>query len=57
MNRLVYFEEWETRREAVQREMAMKEWPRRRKVALIESVNPEWVEADGVLLPPARGRK
>ena len=57
VNRLVYFEEWETRREAVQREIAIKEWPRRRKVALIESANREWVEADGVLVPPLRGRK
>lgn len=52
VNKLVYYEEAESRSAAVRREMAMKRWPRARKIELIESVNPGWVEREGELLPP-----
>ena len=39
---LVYFEETEDVRAAIERENHIKGWLRSRKVALIESVNPRW---------------
>jgi putative endonuclease len=53
VNKLVYYEEAESRGAAIRREMAMKRWTRARKIALIESVNPQWIEAEGVLVPPS----
>jgi putative endonuclease len=39
---LVWFEEFASIDEAIQREKAMKEWPRAWKVNLIERSNPHW---------------
>jgi putative endonuclease len=42
VQRLVYFEQHETARAAIQREKNIKHWPREWKVDLIVSMNPEW---------------
>lgn len=39
---LVYYEDYESVRDAIAREKQMKNWRREKKVALIESANPEW---------------
>jgi putative endonuclease len=39
---LVYCEQYDDIRLAIQREKAIKHWPRSWKVRLIHSVNPEW---------------
>ena len=44
VHRLVWFREFESSREAIQREKTMKEWPRAWKVNLIERENPHWVD-------------
>jgi putative endonuclease len=41
-NRLVYLEEFDRIRDAIEREKQLKRWRREKKVVLIESVNPEW---------------
>jgi len=50
VNRLVYFEEAESRGAAMRRELEIKAWRREKKIALIESLNPEWKD----LAPPTR---
>ena len=40
--KLVYFEEGNDIREAIQREKQIKAGPRARKVALVETTNPKW---------------
>jgi putative endonuclease len=40
--RLVYFETFETIRDAIQREHNVKHWPRAWKVRLIVASNPDW---------------
>ena len=42
VKRLVYFEEYDTARAAIQREKNIKHWPREWKIDLIISMNPEW---------------
>jgi putative endonuclease len=42
IHRLVYFEEYESRQRAIEREKQIKRWRREKKVRLIESVNPDW---------------
>jgi len=42
VHKLVYFEEWEDIRGAIEREKQIKAGSRRKKVELIMSVNPEW---------------
>ena len=42
VNRLVWFEEFQTMEMAIQREKTIKHWVRDWKVALIEKVNPHW---------------
>ncbi len=41
-NRLVYFENFDDVKKAIDREKQLKGWSRRKKIALIESVNPRW---------------
>ena len=41
INRLVYFEQHDTARDAIFREKRIKAWNRGKRVALIESMNPE----------------
>ena len=40
--RLVYFEETQSVRAAIEREKQIKGWSRRKKISLIESDNPSW---------------
>jgi putative endonuclease len=40
IDRLVYFEEFATAKEAILREKQIKAWRREKRIALIESVNP-----------------
>jgi len=42
--RLVWFQEFGSVREAIQREKTMKEWPRVWKINLIERENPHWID-------------
>ncbi|KOH47134.1 GIY-YIG nuclease family protein [Sunxiuqinia dokdonensis] len=42
IDKLVYFEEFETYDEAFQRERQMKKWKRDWKIEIIENKNPEW---------------
>jgi putative endonuclease len=42
INRLVYYEVYDTPLEAIGREKQLKGWRRSRKVALIDSCNPTW---------------
>ena len=42
IDRLVYFEEFDSISEAIVRESEIKQMARRTKIALIESTNPEW---------------
>ncbi len=50
LNKLVYFEQFESMIEAIQREKQLKKWNREWKVELIETNNPEWEDLwDAVL--------
>jgi putative endonuclease len=42
INRLVYFEIFDSAITAIHREKCLKEWQRAWKIQLIEKVNPEW---------------
>lgn len=42
INKLVYYEETNDVRVAIEQEKHIKGWLRSKKIALIESVNPEW---------------
>jgi putative endonuclease len=42
INKLVYFEEYSTASDALQREKNMKHWPRVYKTRLIFQMNPTW---------------
>jgi putative endonuclease len=42
LKRLVYFEQFETIRDAIQREHNIKHWPRAWKVRLVIATNPHW---------------
>lgn len=42
LNRLVWFESFSTRMEAIRREKQIKGWKRFKKIQLIEQTNPEW---------------
>jgi putative endonuclease len=42
VDKLVWFQNFETREGAFRRERQIKEWKRRWKVELIEALNPEW---------------
>ena len=41
-DKLVYFEEYEKREDAVKREGKFKKWKREWKIELIEEMNPSW---------------
>jgi len=43
---LVYFEEYDDPRYAIEREKVLKGWLRKKKIALIESINPQWMEIE-----------
>ena len=43
-DRLVYFEQLSTQREAAERERVLKGWTRKRKLELIQASNPDWLD-------------
>lgn len=47
VNRLVYFEIFESAVDAIKREKQLKKWNRSWKLALIERFNPEWTDLYG----------
>ena len=52
VNRLVYFAQFESVREARAREYAMKRWRRAWKIELIEKQNPNWDDLFPVIAMP-----
>ncbi len=44
VDRLVWFEPYETAVEAIRREKQMKEWRRSWKIELVEGSNPQWID-------------
>lgn len=42
LNKLIYFKEVETHREAIELERKIKGWTRKKKIELIKSLNPEF---------------
>ncbi len=44
VRRLVWYEEHDDIRDAIQREKSLKRWPRQWKIELIEKDNPDWNE-------------
>jgi putative endonuclease len=50
VNRLVYYEEFESIFEARARERTLKRWRREWKFALIEKVNPDWKDLTDTLV-------
>jgi putative endonuclease len=59
VHRLVWFQEFASVREAIQREKTMKEWPREWKINLIEQENQHWLDfypsLPGVRAPSIKG--
>ncbi len=47
INQLVYYEEFQRARDAIEREKQIKGYRREKKIALIESVNPHWDDLGG----------
>jgi putative endonuclease len=50
IKRLVWIEEFDDIREAIEREKQLKKWHRQWKIALIERVNPHWKDLSDKLL-------
>ena len=44
VDRLLYFENFQDVRNAIDREKQIKRWRREKKVRLIKSINPHWVD-------------
>ena len=44
INRLVYYEEYDSIRDAIEREKQLKTWRRSKKEELIKRLNPGWVD-------------
>ena len=44
VHRLVYYEQFDQARPAIQREKVLKRWPRDWKINLIELANPQWLD-------------
>ncbi|MGH8013398.1 MAG: GIY-YIG nuclease family protein [Candidatus Binataceae bacterium] len=42
VNRLVYFEDFDDIKAAIEREKQIKAWTRAKKIALVETMNPNW---------------
>jgi putative endonuclease len=50
LKRLVYYEQFEDIRDAIQREKVIKHWPRAWKVRLIHQMNPDWADLYDTLI-------
>jgi putative endonuclease len=48
---LVYFEEHQTPRQAIDRETQIKAYRRSKKIALIDAFNPQWVDLAPRVIP------
>ena len=46
INQLVYFEEYDDVRYAIERETRLKTWSRQRKIDQIATMNPDWKEIE-----------
>jgi len=46
ITKLIYFEEFDDVRYAIERETRLKTWSRKKKVDLIATMNPNWEEID-----------
>ncbi len=44
VDKLVYFEEWKSINDAIEREKQIKSWSRKRKNEMVDAVNPTWEE-------------
>lgn len=44
INKLIYFEEYDDVRYAIERETRIKSWSRKKKLDLIATINPNWDE-------------
>jgi putative endonuclease len=53
---LVYFEEYQTPRQAIDRESQLKAYSRAKKIALIDAFNPQWVDLGAPAQIPRRLR-
>jgi len=51
IHKLVYFEETNDVKAAIEREKQIKSWNRKRKNKLVESMNPTWEDLYDVILP------
>ena len=51
VQKLVYYEEYDDPRTAIEREKQLKKWSRIKKNRLVESMNPEWKEIPLTDLP------
>jgi len=51
VNKLVYFESYDSPREAIKREKQLKKWNRKWKIDLIESKNYQWKDLSKEFLP------
>ncbi len=49
LDKLVFYEDYPTAREAIAREKQLKGWRREKKIALIEAMNPGWKDLSGRL--------
>jgi putative endonuclease len=50
LKRLVYYEQFDDIRDAIQREKTIKHWPRAWKVRLIHQMNPDWKDLYDTLI-------
>nr|WP_317125250.1 GIY-YIG nuclease family protein [Ulvibacter antarcticus] len=48
LDKLVFFENFETKEESLKREAQLKKWNRDWKIRLIEEINPEWNELHSI---------
>ena len=55
VNRLVYYERFDYRRDAIAREKEIKGWRREKKNALVETMNPTWADLSPMLFQHMRG--
>ncbi len=49
LDKLVFYEDYPTAREAIAREKQLKGWRREKKIALVETMNPAWKDLSGRL--------
>jgi putative endonuclease len=50
LDRLIFYEDYPTARDAIAREKQIKGWRRSKKIALIKTLNPSWRDLSGHLM-------